>query len=170
MIPPPANESTHQTHGVHRDPTTDRYLERPFRFDSVQRIPWLTRVLAKMLDFLATLSVMAVLSRFSWFIAAGVASALLLFSERLWHGASPGKFALGLQAVNLEGKPVSFPQTACRNLPLALLFFFAPYQSLWGLLAIVIVPVIILEGVLLYLLPGSIRIGDTLAETYVAKR
>ncbi len=74
--------------------------------------------------------------------------------ETLWGGRSPGKRALGIRAVRLDGAPEGFTDAALRNLGRAVDFLPVLYAA--GLTAMMISP-------------RSRRLGDLLAGTVVVR-
>lgn len=130
-----------------------------------------SRILAITIDGLAILATMALLLLVASMtlpdfegIAAAVAAILTSLVvvlgwfcgfEALWRGCTPGKAALGLRVVGVDGTPVRFQQAFTRAV-LGLVDFFA-------------VPIGFVAVVTVLLSPRDQRLGDMLAGTLVVR-
>lgn len=85
------------------------------------------RALAWVIDQLLRMAIMIVVGMLTAFVGrAGIAVYLIVFFaiewlypvifEVLWHGATPGKRALGLQVIQEDGTPVGWRSSLTRNL------------------------------------------------------
>jgi uncharacterized RDD family membrane protein YckC len=105
---------------------TVRVVEAPEGVELALKVAGpLVRSYAFLLDFVARASVMSAVSFLMVFGDVGMAVLLLLtftiewfypvLFEVYWHGATPGKRALGLAVVRTDGTPVGWPESLLRN-------------------------------------------------------
>ena len=94
----------------------------------------------------------------------------ILAADALWHGQSVGKRLAGVQVVHfIDGHVVGLAASLVRNIPmaLALLLFLLPILS-WLLFPVLGLPLLLLESILARRGERGRRMGDVLADTYVA--
>lgn len=124
------------------------------------------RVLARALDLLVFVALANVLE------PAGPLLALcyVLFADAVWPGQSPAKRLVRVRVVRRStGLPAGLLHSVARNAPLgvALLMWLVPVLG-WVLLPVLGLPVLFLETRFCRAGERGRRMGDILAETYVA--
>lgn len=93
----------------------------------------------------------------------------LALCDGFFEGQSPGKRLLGLRAVNIETQePVSYKQSAIRNLPLVIPMVFG-LIPVWGWIFVVLIglPILLLEVSLIWKISSGLRLGDVMADSQV---
>lgn len=91
-----------------------------------------------------------------------------LFQDALGRGQSIGKRLCGLKVVDIgTDEPCSFQQSFLRNFPLAVGIAFSAFSLLWVFLAVLVLPIVLLEIYLVTHLDTGIRLGDVLGQTVV---
>lgn len=101
-------------------------------------------------------------------IGLGFALFYALFQDALGRGQSIGKRLCGLKVVDIgTEEPCSFQQSFIRNFPLAVGIGFSAFSLLWVFMAILVVPVCVLEIYLVTHLVTGIRLGDVLGHSVV---
>jgi len=128
------------------------------------------RYLAKGLDLIIMVIIAMVLQTVWYPIAAVVAIAYALLHDGMNNGVSPGKKLLGLKVLSIHhpSTPISWRDSAMRNISFGILTFFAVIPVFgWILMFIVGIPLILFEAYLVYSLESGYRLGDILAHTKV---
>ncbi len=129
---------------------------------------FLERASAKFIDLAFALILASVLSPIG--PAAGFVYSLI--GDGLMDGRSIGKWLVGIKVVDITtSKPCSIHKSILRNIPFgfAVLMFIVPVIGLFLFLFIGLA-VVAVETYFLYTDMGSMRIGDTLADTIVVKK
>lgn len=129
---------------------------------------FLERASAKFIDITFALILASVLSPIG--PAAGFVYSLI--ADGLMEGRSIGKFLVGIRVIDITtNAPCSIHKSILRNIPFgfAVLMFIVPVIGLF-LFIFIGLSVIAVETYFLYTDLGSMRIGDTLADTIVIKK
>ncbi|MGB9736380.1 MAG: RDD family protein [bacterium] len=129
---------------------------------------FLERASAKFIDIAFALILASVLSP----IGPAVGLVYSLIADGLMEGRSIGKWLVGIRVVDItKNTPCSIHQSILRNIPFgfAVLMFIVPVIGLF-LFIFIGLGVIAVETYFLYTDLGSMRIGDTLADTMVVKK
>ncbi len=129
---------------------------------------FLERASAKFIDLAFALILASVLSPVG--PAAGLVYSLI--DDGLMDGRSIGKWLVGIKVVDIStNKPCSIHKSILRNIPFgfAVLMFIIPVIGLF-LFIFIGLSVVAVETYFLYTDMGSMRIGDTLADTIVVKK
>ena len=129
---------------------------------------FLERASAKFIDSAFALILASVLSPIG--PAAGLVYSLI--ADGLMDGRSVGKWLVGIRVVDITtNKPCSIHKSILRNIPFgfAILMFIVPVIGLF-LFIFIGLSIIGVETYFLYTDLGSMRIGDTLADTIVVKK
>ena len=129
---------------------------------------FLERASAKFIDVAFALILASVLSP----IGPAVGLVYSLIADGLMDGRSIGKWLVGIKVIDITtNKPCSIHKSILRNIPFgfAILMFIVPVIGLF-LFIFIGLSVIGVETYFLYTDLGSMRIGDTLADTIVVKK
>ena len=134
------------------------------------KVSVLNRILAKAIDLLIVITVAALIPR-----PLGPLMGFLysLFADgihyRQFQGQSVGKKVMGLQVINTKRKgPASYRDSALRNAPIGVATFFA-IIPLWGwlILALIGLPLMVMEVYLMLSVETGHRLGDVMGDTEV---
>ncbi len=128
---------------------------------------FLERASAKFIDVACALIFASVLSP----IGPAVGLVYSLIADGLMDGRSIGKWLVGIKVIDITtNKPCSIHKSILRNIPFgfAVLMFIVPVIGLF-LFIFIGLSVVGVETYFLYTDLGSMRIGDTLADTIVVK-
>jgi uncharacterized RDD family membrane protein YckC len=130
--------------------------------------PTATRLISKIIDLVLIAALFYLGKVIALPIGLGAAILYALFQDALGRGQSIGKRLCGLKVVDIRTEePCSFQQSFLRNFPLALGLAFSAFSLLWVFLALLVVPVCVLEVYLVTRLITGIRLGDVLGHTVV---
>jgi uncharacterized RDD family membrane protein YckC len=129
---------------------------------------FLERASAKFIDVAFALILASVISP----IGPAIGFVYSLIADGLMDGRSIGKRLVGIKVIDITtNKPCSIHKSILRNIPFgfALLMFIVPVIGLF-LFIFIGLSVVGVETYFLYTDLGSMRIGDTLADTIVIKK
>ncbi len=129
---------------------------------------FLERASAKFIDVAFALILASVVSP----IGPAVGLVYSLIADGLMEGRSIGKWLVGIKVIDITtNKPCSIHKSILRNIPFgfAILMFIVPVIGLF-LFIFIGLSIISVETYFLYTDLGSMRIGDTLADTIVVKK
>ncbi len=129
---------------------------------------FLERASAKFIDVAFALILASVISP----IGPAIGFVYSLIADGLMDGRSIGKRLVGIKVIDITtNKPCSIQKSILRNIPFgfALLMFIVPVIGLF-LFIFIGLSVVGVETYFLYTDLGSMRIGDTLADTIVIKK
>ncbi len=129
---------------------------------------FLERASAKFIDVAFALILASVVSP----IGPAVGLVYSLIADGLMEGRSIGKWLVGIKVIDITtNKPCSIHKSILRNIPFgfAILMFIVPVIGLF-LFIFIGLSIIGVETYFLYTDLGSMRIGDTLADTIVVKK
>ena len=129
---------------------------------------FLERASAKFIDVAFALILASVVSP----IGPAVGLVYSLIADGLMEGRSIGKWLVGIKVIDITtNKPCSIHKSILRNIPFgfAILMFIVPVIGLF-LFIFIGLSIICVETYFLYTDLGSMRIGDTLADTIVVKK
>lgn len=129
---------------------------------------FLERASAKFIDMAFALILASILSP----IGPAVGLVYSLIADGLMEGRSIGKMLVGIRVIDTtNNKPCSIHKSILRNIPFgfAMLMFIVPVIGLF-LFIFIGLTVVGVETYFLYTDLGSMRIGDTLADTLVVKK
>jgi|YelNatPaOPRAMG01_1025707.scaffolds.fasta_scaffold03980_7 uncharacterized RDD family membrane protein YckC len=129
---------------------------------------FLERASAKFIDMAFALILASILSP----IGPAMGLVYSLIADGLMDGRSIGKWLVGIKVIDITtNKPCSIYKSILRNIPFgfAVLMFIVPVIGLF-LFIFIGLSVVGVETYFLYTDLGSMRIGDTLADTIVVKK
>lgn len=146
-------------------------IPRPGILLGDRRTSVFNRIMARSIDLLVAVTILILGKALWWPLGVGLATAFCALSDGFGDGQSIGKRILGLRVEGFAGNQGCDPASSIvRNLPFALAVFLASTPLLWLFFLLVALPLLALEGYLLFSVDSGVRLGDVLGNTQVVEQ